>query len=131
MKRTPWITIAALALGAAAQSQAQPAGHQPQQCFYANQFQGWRAADEKTIYIRVNLNDYYRLDMAGSCPTLTTPDARLINKVNGPPTICSAVDWNLSVSTQGPGAIATPCIVKSMRKLTPAEAAALPKKLRP
>ena len=102
------------------------------QCFFINQFQQWRDLDDKTIYIRVNLNDYYRLDMASSCPELTYPDPHLITKSVGPDTICTALDWDLRVADgAGPGSFATPCIVKTMTKLTPAEAAAIPRKYKP
>ena len=120
---------AALAMLAGA-AQAQPA-RPANQCFFINQFQGWRAPDAKTIYIRVGVNDIYRLDLATACNDLLFPDSHLITKTRGPDTVCSAVDWDLSVAQTGPGSIPTPCIVKSMRKLTPAEAAAIPRKFRP
>ena len=102
------------------------------QCFFINEFQQWRDVDDKTIYIRVNLNDYYRLDMSSSCPELTYPSSHLITKTAGPQTVCTALDWDLRVADGlGPGSIATPCIVKTMTKLTPAEAAAIPKQYRP
>ena len=127
-------TVFALMFSAQAQAQGpapRPESHRGGQCFFINQLEGWRAADDRTIYIRVGVRDFYRLDLAGSCPNLTLPDAHLITRTRGPQTVCSAVDWDLSVNTSGPGAIPTPCIVSSMRKLGPAEAAALPKKLRP
>ena len=134
-RRTKTVLLAAsiLALGAPALGSAQPADdHGRNQCFFVNQFQQWRDVDDKTIYIRVNLNDYYRLDMAGSCPELTFPDPHLITKTRGPDTVCSALDWDLRVADgTGPGSFAVPCIVKAMTKLTPAEAAAIPKKYKP
>jgi hypothetical protein len=122
---------AVLACAAPRLAAAESAPRGANQCFFINQLQGWRAANDQTVYIRVGLRDIYRLDMAGACPELTAPDARLITKTRGPDTVCSAVDWDLSVSEPGPGAIPVPCIVSSMRKLKAAEAAALPKKLRP
>ncbi len=129
--------LGSLALTAAADAQQSRApnraakSEQPQ-CFFANQFQQWRDVDDKTIYIRVHLNDYYRLDMASSCPVLTFPDPHLVTRVNGPDTICTALDWDLRVADgSGPGSFAVPCIVEKMTKLTPAEAAAIPKKFKP
>jgi hypothetical protein len=100
-------------------------------CFHISQFQQWRAADNKTIYLRVDLSQYYRLDMSGACPLLTVPDAHLITKSRGSDLICSAIDWDISVSESSPGAIAMSCIVQSMTKLTPAEVAAIPPKFKP
>ncbi len=122
----------ALVLAVAPQARAADQGHHAaNQCFYVNQLEGWRAANDKTIYIRVGVRDIYSLDMASSCPDLTIPNAHLITKTRGSDMFCSPVDWDLSVSEQGPGAIPSPCIVRNMRKLSPAEAAALPKNLRP
>ena len=70
--------------------------------------------------------------MAGSCPELTYPNPHLITDVHGPNTICTALDWDLRVADgTGPGSFATPCIVKTMTKLTKAEAGAIPKKYKP
>lgn len=99
-------------------------------CFYSNQFENWKAADSKTIYIRVGLHRYFRLDLAGPCQSVMAPGAFLITKIHGPDTICSAVDWDLHVATSW-NDIPQACIVKSMTELTPAEAAALPKKATP
>jgi hypothetical protein len=53
--------------------------------------------------------------------------------VHGPDTICSAIDWDLKVSTSTDlrGGMAVPCIVKTMTELSPDEAAAIPKKFKP
>ncbi len=127
MQRLKTLALAILAIGIA------PAMAQPAQnaCFPINQMQGWKAPDSKTLFIRVNTNQYYRLDLSASCPLLTAPDSHLITKVRGSNLICSAVDWDLSVSQSPPGAIAEPCIVKQMTLLTPQEAAAIPPKFKP
>lgn len=124
------VTAAALicALGGdAAAQQAQT----HRSCFFVTQLDQWRAPDAKTIYIRVNVNRFYRLDLGNECSRLQFPDTHLIMNVRGPDTICSAVDWDLKVSESGPGAIATPCIVKAMTELTPGEVLAIPPKFRP
>jgi Family of unknown function (DUF6491) len=108
---------------------AQPAP-KPNQCFMVNQFQNWRAPDAKTIFIRVRGNHIYRLDLAGRCTTLLSPGARLITVFRGTSTVCSALDWDLRVSS-GIHGIAEPCLVKTMTELTPTEIKALPKKAMP
>lgn len=115
---------AALAAGATAPALAQPG----QSCFFVSQWNGWKAADDHTVYLNVAGNRIYRLDMANSCPELTFPDSRLITR-HHTTSICSPLDWDLRVS-QGHG-FATPCIVKGMTLLTPEQAAALPKSARP
>jgi hypothetical protein len=122
--------IAALAACAAVPAAwAQPA---PQNsCFEIGQFEGWRAPDTKTIYIRVLMDKYYRLDLAASCPALKTPDSHLITHTRGPDTVCSAIDWDLQVSEGSSSRFSEPCIVKTMTLLTPAEVAAIPKGFKP
>jgi hypothetical protein len=118
-------------------AQAQPTEAPPMQappanrCFYMNQFQGWKAPDAKTIIIRVNLHDYYRLDLAAECYLLKVPDSHLITKTHGPDSVCSAIDWDLSVGESGMGSVPEPCIVKTMTPITPADVAALPPRFRP
>jgi hypothetical protein len=109
---------------------AQPAAA-ASQCFFANNWNGgWKATpDSKAIYIRVGVNKLYRLDLSSSCPELQQPDAHLINRIRGSSTLCSALDFDLSVSV-GHG-FTTPCIVSKLTPLSDAEAAALPKNLRP
>lgn len=99
-------------------------------CFYMTQFRTWKAADAKTMYIRVDPNRTYRLDLAGKCPALLWPDAHLVTTSRGTATVCSALDWDLKLS-ETPQGITMPCMVKQMTELTPAEAAALPRKFRP
>ncbi len=99
-------------------------------CFYANEFQAWKAPDARTIYVRVNLHQYYRLDLASECASLLWPDTHLITHVRGSNAYCSAVDWDLQVA-QGFHGAAEPCLVETMTELSPAEAAAIPAKFRP
>ena len=117
-------------LAVASPAISQPAAPQTTHCFFASQFENWRAPDNKTIYIRVGMHRYYRLDMAGSCPSLTQPGAFLVTKLWGGNTYCTALDWDLHVSTSWHD-IPTACIVKKMTELTPDEAAALPKSAKP
>ena len=63
-----WIvpSVLALAIMPAAAQPAAPASP-GNQCFFTTQFENWRAADAKTIYIRVRGNHFYRLGMGGEC----------------------------------------------------------------
>jgi hypothetical protein len=120
-----------LAASLAAPAAAQPAGPPQNACFEIEQFQNWRAPDDRTIYIRVLFDKYYRLDLAGTCPALRMPDSHLITHTRGPDTVCSAIDWDLKVS-EGPSfRFSEPCIVKTMTLLGPAEVAAIPKGFKP
>ena len=98
-------------------------------CFRSHDWQGWKpTSDSKSMYIHVGVNEFYRIDFSDSCPTLQAPNAHLVTKpVND--LICSAIELDLKVVDQ-PG-FAVPCIVSNITPLSPADMAALPKKLRP
>jgi hypothetical protein len=136
MTRTNPLTLAgALALAGllvTGDALAADAGKPPaEQCFRSGQYQGFHALNDHTMIIRVNVNDFYRIEMAGTCPELTQPDAILITEVRGSDMICGPLDWDLKVREPGPGGFAVPCIVKSQTKLTPTEVAALRRKDKP
>lgn len=116
-------------ISGASGANAQPAAGKTS-CFTPPEFQNWKAPNDHTIYIRINLNRYYRLDLQGKCEALLWPDAHLITVFRGPDIVCSALDWDLKVS-EGMNGIPEACIVKSMTELTPQEAAAIPKKFKP
>ncbi len=99
-------------------------------CFFISQFENWRALNPKTIYIRVGRIRYFRLDLSSQCRSLTWPGASLVTKFRGSGSVCTALDWDIKV-VSGPHGIPVPCIVNTMTELTPAEAAAIPKKFKP
>lgn len=99
-------------------------------CFYSSQFEQWKAADAKTIYIRVSPHRFYRLDLAAPCSRLRSPGAFLVTKLHGSTDICSAADWDMHVAVSWSD-IPTACIVKAMTELSPQEAAAIPKNALP
>lgn len=135
MRARSLIAIAAaaplMAATAFAQAPTDPARSKINQCFYSNQFEGFRAINDHAFYMRVNINDIYRIDLAQSCPELTYPDVRLDTVVRGSSLICGPLDWDLRVAQNGPGGFSTPCIVSGQTRLSKEEAAAIPRKLRP
>ena len=115
---------------------AVPAAAQPaKSCFYMRNFQTWKAPDAKTLYIRVNTNDFYRLDLAADCSMLLRPGIHLITKSRGSDNVCDALDWDLSVAdSTGFNRMGGPrqaCIVKKMTALSDADVAAIPKGFKP
>lgn len=101
----------------------------PSQCFESHDWQGWKAANAKTMYINVENHNVYRLDFTGSCPEILYPDSHLITTIRGSSQICSPIDLDLKVSDLH--GFSTPCIVSKITPMSPAEVAALPKKDRP
>jgi hypothetical protein len=100
-------------------------------CFPMREFDGWRAQDAKTIFIRVSQTRYYRLDLGVSCPLLTEKGTHLITDTRGSNMVCGAADWDLKVSRDVPGSLPSHCIVKTMTPLSQAEADAIPKEFKP
>lgn len=111
---------------ATAQPAESPAGRQS--CFFVNQYWNWKAPNDKTIYVHVFADKFYRLDLASSCPALMWPNPHLVMNVHGPDTICNALDWQLSVVD---GGIHMPCIVRTMTQLSADQAASIPPKYKP
>ena len=116
-------SLAALAGSALAADASKPG----QSCFFARDWQGWKAPNDKTLYIRVNNRDVYQVDLQGGSDLLNSPTPHLINRTRGPDTICTPLDLDLEVSA-GTGGPVVPLIAKSLVKLTPQQVAAIPKK---
>jgi hypothetical protein len=132
MRYTPAILLAGTSFFAASLSAVAAETATPQQkaCFYSNQLESWRAADAKTLYIRVALARHYRLDLSAACPAAQRLDAHLITTARGSNLICKAIDWDIQASDSS-GGFAQPCIVKSMTPLSADEVAAIPKGAKP
>ena len=110
-------------------AQAVPIEKAPR-CFTTQFFNTWKAADDRTIYIKVGLHDFYRLDLANRCPALLSVNPHLVTQWRGSNWVCNALDWDLKVS-RGVGLGADPCIVQAMTPLTKQEADAIPRKFKP
>lgn len=127
LARTIESALAAL-LALTAVASAEP--DKPGRCFVTTNFENWKSPDDRTIYIRVGVHDFYRLDLANRCSALHAINPHLVTRWRGSNFVCSPLDWDLKVS-RGVGLGADPCIVKAMTPLTRAEAAAIPRKFRP
>jgi hypothetical protein len=124
------IALAAAALAAGSGSAASAAD----QCFRAHDIQNHTKVDDHTLYLRVSINDIYRVEMKGGCLAGMTPSDPLVLKSHGgSDLICHPLDLDVGVRNGGfqNGGITTPCIVGKISKLSKAEASALPKGLKP
>ncbi len=118
------LTLAHPALAAPAKP---PAVYSP--CFFVTQWEGWKAPDENTLYLGVNMHDVYKVDLSGGSPMLMWPSAHLVSIVRGSSSICSALDLDFKIADSNGFPVGL--IAKSMRKLSKDEVAAIPKKYRP
>jgi hypothetical protein len=133
MKRL--LTLAAAALvalttaGASAAPADKPADSgKRNECFWTRFADGFAAPDEHTLYVRVGVRDVYQFEMFAPCQGLDW-DQRiaLISRAGG--TICTGMDADVVTHETGIGR--QRCAVRSVRKLTREEIAALPKRARP
>jgi hypothetical protein len=116
---------ALLACGSASQTAlaASPGRYDAHQCFYTRNVTSFAAPDEHTLYVRVGVRDVYRFDMFGPCPDIDW-NQRLALVSRGSSWICEGMDAEVGLGPQR-------CPVSHVRKLTPEEVAALPKRARP
>ncbi len=135
--RKPSIAIAAALLSALATGQtfaADPAPAPPAkphyECFYSSEWQGWRAPDARTLYMRVNGRDIWKAEMSDDCSMLRGIGVHLVTRFHGTSTVCSPLDLDITVADDTSIGRET-CIVKTLRKLTKEEAAAIPRKDQP
>jgi len=117
---------ALLALSATAASAKSPDGPQ-RQCFWTRNADGFAAADEHTLNVRVGVRDVYQFEMFAPCPDIDW-NQRIALVSRGGSTICTGMDAEVVThSPIGPQR----CAVRSVRKLTPEEIAALPRRAKP
>ena len=100
-------------------------------CFFVTQWRGWKSPSPDTLYLGINNHDIYEVKLSGGGSTqLSWPDMHLVSiDRGGSGSVCNALDLDLKIAdTNG---FAEPLIARSLRKLTPEEAAAVPPKYRP
>jgi hypothetical protein len=133
----PTLLLAALALTAAAASCApvpsptiKPGllAQGPRQCFFASTISGFRESGPNQVNFRVGAGDVYQLDLATACGDLRGAEKVLLDSRAAGSSVCEGLDVDLIVpAAAGPRR----CPGRGIRKLNPAEVAALPSAQRP
>jgi len=122
----PALAIVALA-AAVAPATAAPGGPTGRSCFASHEWRGWTApGDGDALYLRVGLRDVYRVELTPGSHVRKHSDEFLVNRVRGSNWICSPLDLDLTLNDHI--GIRQPLIARSLRKLTPEEIAAIPRK---
>jgi hypothetical protein len=99
-------------------------------CFLSSDWKGWTTtAAGDALYLRVSLNDIYRVELARGSRAHRYAGEFLVNHVRGSNWICSALDLDLAIADDH--GFRQPLIATGLRRLTPQEVAAIPKKERP
>ena len=91
----------------------------------------FNAINDTTIYLRVGVSQIWQLTLFGNCFDLSWLHHMGLQTFPGDNSICEGETPGLNVITRELAAGRQQCPVTSVRKLTPAEAAAIPKKARP
>jgi len=97
------------------------------QCFWTDQVNNFASSDDRIVNLRVGVKDYYQLEMLGRCQDVDwTQSIAIVSR--GSSSICTGLDAEIIAPTPiGPQR----CAVKTVRKLTPEEVKALPRRARP
>lgn len=101
-----------------------------QACFLSSNWSGWKSPDPTTLYLRVDVNRIFRVDLAHPSYTLNDPSVHLVSEIRGSSWICTPLDLQLKVADTR-GIMREPLFVKRITELTPDEAKAIPPKYRP
>ena len=131
MRHKPLFAIVAVlactAAGCAAAADA-PTAKPKESCFWTHSATGFAAADEHTLNVRVGVRDIYQFEMFGPCQGLDwNNEIALVSRPGD--MICRGMD--AEVISRSPGFGRQRCMVRNVRKLTPEEIAALPKRAGP
>lgn len=99
-------------------------------CFRTSDIRNHTVGDERTLYVDVQGREVWRIEMSGACLAgALSSDPIIIRQPPGASLVCRPIDLDIAIS-RGPG-MSTPCIPQAIARLTPAEVAALPDRLRP
>jgi hypothetical protein len=99
------------------------------QCIRSHEIRNHTIVDNRTMLIDVNGQATYRVTVSGGCLNgAVSSDPIVTRSPPGSSLICKPIQMDLGVSK---GGFTSQCIVDSIVKLSPAEVASLPKRLRP
>jgi hypothetical protein len=126
------ITAASLAAAASAQAAEKPAEKSSGagKCFYLKDVQNHTVGDDRTLYLNVGGRSVYKVGMSNNCLGGASSSDPIVIKERGSSNICQAIDLDIGATVNG-GGLPSRCIVDTLTKLTPAQAAALPAKVKP
>lgn len=122
------VLLASLALAAAAPAQD---AARPRDCLQigAGADTHYYPVDDRTIVIEAQRRRWFKL-IVSPTSLLNTPTSYLINDIRGTSTLCSPLDFDLSVAETSPGSFRQGIIVQSFEPITADEGVALRRRSR-
>jgi len=119
--------LAIIATAPLAHAADTPAKSKSGPCFATNTWRSWTTTDNgDALLLRVGLRDIYKVGLTPGTRARKGPNQFLVNQVRGSNWICSHLDLDLMISDNL--GFRQPLIATSLRKLTPQEVAAIPKR---
>jgi hypothetical protein len=106
-------------------AEAGPAGDGSGACFRLENIQNSKMAGPRTLYVRADGGRTFRIEFAGDCNSASSYSL-VLHPANNNDQICHAIELNVRVRDTGEF-----CEPRTMVRLTPDEAAALPARVRP
>ncbi len=98
------------------------------QCFKRSDIRNHTVGGPKTLYLDVSGREVWKVEMSNSClASAVSSDPIILRNDAGGQTVCRPIDLDIAIATLGESR----CIVSGISRLTDAEVAALPKKMRP
>lgn len=95
----------------------------PPRCFHSSQVTGYREAGPDHVDLLVGASRVFRAELFGACPDLLWTNEIGVRGRGGASYICDGIDVEFIVPSAGSGRPRR-CEARSIRLLTPAEAAA-------
>jgi hypothetical protein len=99
-------------------------------CFDVKDIKGHAIADDRTLYLNVGGQSVYRVAMSNNCLGGMGANDPVTVKERSAPKICEAADLDVHAEVNG-GGLSSRCVIDTLTRLTPAQASALPAKLKP
>lgn len=124
--RLTLVPLLVLTLAGAANAADAPK-QETRSCFRNRDVNSWSAVDERTVNLKVGVSRYYQLDLLGPCHDIDWNLAIGLES-RGSDWICSGLDATLIVPKTG---YTQRCPVRSVRRLSDEEVAALKGKDKP
>lgn len=122
--------VGALSVNAASAATADRPRLSGSDCFSSRDWVSSRAPSDDTLYIKVRLHDYYRIDLhGGGARRLNQPGTFLITKSWGTDRVCAPVDLDMKISDNI--GFTEPLIAKGITRVSREEVAALPRRFQP
>ena len=126
------VVLGTLAVSAAAQPPpAAPPRPPAPACFWIRNVTNFAANDTNTLYLKVGFNQTWRLGLFANCFDLDWVHHLGIRARGVGSSVCEGRNPDIDVVVRDPGFGHQSCPVTDVRRLTPAEVAALPKNARP